>query len=221
MTCSVRVRLLIVSVAGLVGTASVAGCGGNYSSPQATFETAKTAATSENWKAFFDCATPNSLDQIAGSMVFSASMMKGLGGLSGLGDPDKANKINAAMEKMDAVLEKHGVTEDAMKQAVDSAKPKPGQFSMPDFGSLSSMVTNKSQFIADMIVAMRSIEDLPDDDPFSGKFEDAVLTNVKIDGESATGTIESGGKENPVTFKNISGEWKIDLMPLGGAGTTP
>jgi hypothetical protein len=49
-------------------------------SPQAVFESAKSAAQREDWEAFCRCLTPESRDQMAGMMIVAAAMMKGFSG---------------------------------------------------------------------------------------------------------------------------------------------
>jgi hypothetical protein len=182
-----RIAHRITAIILLLGPVACAvGCGaGKYGSPEATFETAKAAAKAKDWKAMWDCYTAESVDTMAGMMVLA-------GGFAG--------------EKTAAVLEKHGVEKPGpgiMAEALKSGK------SPNDMGKdLAKGIGDKTQFIADMQDAMQQQSGNK-----APQFkEDAQLEGLTIDGDSASAKVAFEGKSIPVKFKNINGEWKLDLV---------
>jgi hypothetical protein len=96
-----------------------------------------------------------------------------------------------APAELDAVLEKHGIDlEDGGEDAIANVKDKGACFQ-------------------DLLDFMKSQGDEPEgESPFaSDEFKNATLTDVKIDGTSATGT----AGDEPVHFTQIDGKWLIDL----------
>ncbi|MEQ8785758.1 MAG: hypothetical protein RIC55_05645 [Pirellulaceae bacterium] len=179
----------------LVGMAvCLGGCGGgDYSTPEATFETAKAAGRAKDWKTMYDCYTPESLDTMAGMLALAGSF----GG-----------------EKTAAVLEQHGVDKagpGAMAAAMQAGKAP------HDVGKdLVKNVGDKSQFIADMQNAMEQTRGTE-----AGQFaEDAKLEGLTIDGDSATARMVFEGKSMPLKFKNIGGDWKLEFI-LPTLGESP
>jgi hypothetical protein len=190
-------------------------------SPQAVFETAKSAAEREDWETFCGCLTPESRDQMAGMLVVVAAMMRGFGGLAALGGPEKAQAAQAKIKPIVDVLDKHGLDEATLK----SMRPTPmqvGQTPPDQLQRVLAPIKDRSQFIADMINAMKQFGAPQDSKPLQS---DARLENVVIDGDAATGTVvqtrNGVERRDEMRFKRIGVSWKIDLGTPGvRSGTT-
>lgn len=209
-----RISVLSVGLAAYL-ISTVAGCGGSsaYSSPQATFDTAKAAAGKEDWKGFCQCLTPESRDVMAGEMAMMGVMMQGFAGLGG-----EAGKKSA--EKIGEVLKKHGLDEKSMEAV--KVEPEESKDPKKAMDKMLTPVKDRDAFIGDMFTALKSM------DEGKGKEqkplpEDAQLKDVKIDGDTATGTItakkDGEDKSLPVKFKKIEGKWKLDFDPMASKPT--
>jgi hypothetical protein len=164
------------------------GCGGGDEkkegnaggdTPEATFKTATTAFEKEDWKTFCDCMTPESKDTMAVGMATVGMMMQGFAALGG----EEADKENA---KLKETLAKHGLTEAFFKGLEEKEEPKDEAAAMK---MLLEPVKDRGQFVADMIGTMQAMGDKgPQAGPPIPK--DAKLADVKIDGDTAKGTVE-------------------------------
>ena len=71
----------------------------------------------------------------------------------------------------------------------------------------------------DIADVMEVLGDLGNQPPNAAMKGDANLTDVKIDGDTATAKLEQtlGGQKlsSTIAFKKIDGEWKIDQTPGG------
>jgi hypothetical protein len=214
-------RLLTAALmaAGLVTFA--VGCGngkveGNAGgdTPEETFKTATAAFEKEDWKTFCDCMTPESKDTMAVGMATVGMMIQGFAALGG----DEADKETA---KIKETLAKHGLTEDFFKELEKKEQPNDEAAAMK---MMLEPVKDRGQFVADMMGAMQAMGDKgPQAGPSMPK--DAELKDVKIDGDSAKGSIEfeRDGKQQsePIAFKKIDGKWLMDMtqmMKQGGGG---
>jgi hypothetical protein len=184
--------------------ATVGGCGGGaatHSTPQAVFDAAKTAAEKEDWKSFSQCLTPESRDATAAAVMLAGVMIQGF---SSLGD----EKDKAAGKEIESVLKKHGVDPKTMEEPPAAAASKDPKEEMK---KVIAPIKDRDAFIGDMISAMNKVS------KSKGKGgpmpKDATLKDVKIDGDTATGTItaKDSDKSEEVKFKKIGGSWKMDL----------
>lgn len=211
---AIRCALWLIVVGVLV---SSIGCGGGkYSSPEATFETSKAAAKNNDWKGVYACMTQESVDAMAGMMVFSGSMQKqiGSGPLAALAGAENAEKAKQHAQKIAEIFKRHGVSDDAMK----SGALTPGKMpTSADIAKLGAGIADKPQFLADMMNAMQESADEDDKKKMLAGLGDATLKDVEIDGDAATGTVTSDGKDRPMKFKKVGGEWKIEIALMGGA----
>lgn len=159
----------------LVPALFLAGCGG-ASTPQATFESFKTAMQNEDFETGFTYLTPESQEVMLSVMMMPIGMMKAFG---------------QSPPELDAVLEKHGIDlENGGEDAIAN-------------------VQDKGACFQDLLNVMKEQGGNQDaKSPFDPEeFKDVTLTDVEIDGTSATGM--SGGE--PVYFTQIDGKWLIDL----------
>lgn len=195
--------LLFVSV-------SLTGCGQKkYTSPEAVFEAARSAVADEDMEGFMNCLTSESQDLFSGMLVMLGSMMKGFAALAG-DDADTAE----AVSKMEKVFEKHGLTEDVMKEMEEADESDP----TAAMEKLVEPIKDKAAFVADMLEAFKGLDNEGGSpaDQFKG-----TLKDIKIDGDSASAVLEDGGKTEPIQFKKVKGSWLIHLDPEEFGGGFP
>jgi hypothetical protein len=203
----------IVALAGFAGMVLLASEAAAQSTPEATFETAKSAAKNGDWRGYYDCLTPESLNIMAAAAVISGSVTKVTSVSSA---PDGAGEASDVASRIDAVFAKHGVSADAFK--VDRANPlKPP--AADDLRELASGIKEKSQFISDMRSAMRV--NASKKKGFEEEIAESRLEDVLVRGDTASATVVNGDKRHSIKFKLIAGAWKIDfsfiLASPGGA----
>jgi len=212
MKRSVHTPLLAASLAALVCLTAL-GCGGGgggYDSPQAAFDAMKAASEKKDWKGVCNCMTPDSQDAMAGMMVLSGTVMKAMGAFAAMAGGEEAEKAKAALEKIDQVLKKHGLTEDAMKK-MKGKKPEAPDQQLAVLKELTAPIKDKPAFVAEMIQAFGEMG--PGESEMF--FHDGTLKDVKISGDTATGTVsetvEGEQKDNPISFKKTGGGWLVEL----------
>ncbi len=183
-----------------------------HRSPEAVFQTAKTATENQDWEKFCDCLTPESQDNLAGMLVYGAMMVRSMSGMAAMAGPDKAREAEEKMKPVMAVLERHGLDEQTLKESQAETQRAVGGNRQEMIQKLVSPIKDRGKFVADMINAMREMGQQENATPFQS---DARLEDVKIDGDSATGQIvqtKNGvERKDGIRFQKISGRWKIDL----------
>jgi len=199
--------LLVLSLV----VAPVIGCGGGgYDSPDAVFNAATDFAKKENWQGFADTLTTESQEAMAGGLAMAGLFMKAF---AGFGGASKDEKTKSAFEDMDKVLSKHGLSEEAMKKM--GGEKKKDMSPQEAMAKIAEPIKDKPQFIADMMGVLTKIDPEKQKVPLN---EDAKLTDLKVDGDTAKGTVvtKKDGKEQkqPIAFKKTSSGWKIDIMPM-------
>ncbi len=85
----------------------LAACG-SANSPQGTFDAAKKAVESKNWRGFYNCCDPEN----ASMMVMAGVMMAGFSVIN--------NK--PAEEELNAIMKKHGIADDKKKDPKETMK---------------------------------------------------------------------------------------------------
>ncbi len=208
-------RLLAVAIAaaGLVTLAANDGWGQDSkkaadvgavggATPQETFDAAVAATKKEDWKGLCGLMTKDSQDMMAGGVAMGGMMMQAVFELGGEDEQAAAKKVMAA-------LQKHGLTEKFMKELEDDESIESPEEGMK---KIVTPIKNRPQFIADMMAAFKGAKGFDvDDNPLAG----GTLKNLKIDGDSAKGTIEferdGEKKSEPVAFKKVGGKWLMDI----------
>ena len=185
----------------------IAGCGGGseFSSPEATFATAKAAATKGDYKTFCDCLTTDAQDQLAAGFVFLGGFMQ----LAMMGDDEDAKAMATEIREL---LEKHGVTEDSSSKVnidMNASEKDQGK----EMRKLAAPIKDRPAFIAEFFAVLEK-HGKDKTKPFES---DAKLVDLKTEGDTATATVvqTSEGKEekNSIEFKKVDGAWKIALGP--------
>lgn len=176
--------------------------------PQEAFDQLKVAAKDKNWNKFCGCLTPDSINGIAGGMAMAGGMMKMVASMPMGEDSEKQEAVKKIAGQFDSTLTKFGVT----PEMIGEVNPmKMGDTNL--LTQLGSKIEKKAEFIGAMMNLMEEMaEVMGPGAPGAIEFDDATLVDVKIDGDSATGTINNeNGHSGPVKFKKIEGTWLIDL----------
>ncbi len=202
-TCILGKGMLLLALLGLMAPGCGKSGGTTHATPEDVFKAAKAATDKEDWKGFCDCLTDDSRDTFAGGMAFAGAMMKAFGGLGG-------KDLQAKLKPIDDVFNKHGLTEEALKKTPGGGAEKDMAKAMKE---LVAPVKDKSAFVADMLAALKQAGEGKGKD--SGPFpKDAVLKDLKIDGNTAKGVIvtkQGGEKSEPIEFRKVGAGWKIDI----------
>lgn len=194
-----RARFQAAAVA-MVACGLVAGCSDTrFETPDATFQTAKVAFADNDYSEFCDCLSEDSRDEMAASMVFMGGFMQI--------DTKSEEATDVA-----AVFKKHGLDKESNpKVTINVTAGKKDQ--KDQFKKLVEPIKDRNAFIVDMIAVFRKHK--PDAKPFES---DAKLTDLKIDGQVATATVEQtrDGKKHttPIKFAKNGNHWKIDEFAL-------
>ncbi len=211
MTAGLRITRFIVLVLPLL-----AGCGdkaqsesGDYSTPEATFATAKAAVDNGDYQAFAACFTPEGQDTMAAAFVMIGGMLQYMLEKEET-NPDQA-RANAASLKQ--VLANHGISENSRPNIqIDLNATQAEQ--NKQLRRLAEPVKDKRKFIADFINVMQKVGDKPDARILESNAE---LSDLKVGEETANGTLAQtrDGKErtSPIVFEKIDGAWKISEIP--------
>jgi hypothetical protein len=216
MTTQVRATGACICVLSLLPT--LAGCGVGYSSPEAVASAAKMAIDNKDMAAFYDCLTEESQDTLAGTAVMVGAMMKMMSGMAAMGGAEAAAKAEQATTEVAAVMDKHGVTEDDLKNA--GANP----MMMTDskaIASLAGVVTDKRAFVDDMFTVFNKASNGGPDlgEKFTGELKD-----LKITGDRATAKLATARGDQELDFHNTATGWKlhIDMEKMAAnAGPSP
>ena len=168
-----------------------------YSSPQSVFDAAKTSVDNNDWLAFCLCLDPDSRDKFTASFAMRAVFN------AEFADGDAGKKQSADIK---AVFAKHGITEEMLGEDSDPARSM--EEAMMEF---IKPIKDRMAFVKDM--GEVNGEELKKSWPIKG---DTKLSDVKIDGETAKGTMsfKMGDRERTDTldFKMADGNWTIVMM---------
>ena len=195
---------LILAASLLLSTFAFTGCGGGGSSsslagatPQATFDAMKGAAAKKDWGGMISCMSADSQDMMIGGMSMMVQMMSAFGG---------GDKMKGASD----ILTKHGVK---MEMPTDPAAAANPQDAMK---KATAGVKDKTACLSELMVWFEKNGDEKQKANFNpDEMASAVLADVKIDGDTATGkvTTKKGGEEktDDAHFKKVDGKWYMDL----------
>jgi hypothetical protein len=173
-----------------------------YKSPEAVFAAAEAAKKKGDFKGFFDCLSPASQKRLAADMAYNGLTLKA-DVESGRAPARFKDKIKPIVK----LMEKHGLTEAATKKIMRDA----GRDRVKATRALSGVVKDPETFAVRFMAAM---EKFSGEKP--GKDQPkARLTNVKIDGDRARGTVvvavdDTTHKES-IAFTRVGGGWRIVL----------
>lgn len=166
-------------------------CGGKGAgaTPEATFENARTAGKNKDWKSFFRCCDPRNAELIVGMMLLGA-------GFTAMND-------KAAEAELLELQKKHGL--DKKKPAGGSDPRAAAREELKDVKDLEGLFDDTMKFI-DARSQGKNTADL--------QFADAILKDLKIDGEKAKASaVSAGGKTTSVEFVKRDGLWYLSFNP--------
>jgi hypothetical protein len=167
------------------------GCGGSQSSPEATFKTFTSAMEKRDFKTALSTMTPESQDTMVAGIT-SATMVVTME------NPDKKVEV----EKIDA---KHGVQKiDFSKKSLEELKTAAD--------STYANVKDKGAYLSEIMQWLEKNQPAGMPNP-SKAVTDIKLTDVKIEGDTAKGTVKRTSSEmsQPIEFKKVNGVWLISL----------
>ena len=189
-------KKLTVAVAFLMPVLLLAGCGRSYTSPEAVFTACNDAAKNKDWGTFFNCLSEESQVKMTGDFVMAGAMTTGVKDLPKLGnsDSDPAELV----KKIQSIMKKHGLTEEKIESLKKGGPSK--------LAEIAKSVSNKKGFVTSMMAVMNKFGNNQEQ-----LNKDQKLSNVKIEGDKAVGTVTVDGRENPAHFIKENGSWKIDM----------
>lgn len=177
-----------------------AGCGTEGgTSPQDVFAKIKQAEQDKDYETMVGCTDQESQEKLAAGMYMMAEMMKSFASIGG----DKQGK--EAGENIDRVLKKHGLTKFDPNDMQNFANDQDGAVKL-----IASKIKNKPAFVGDFISAMEKMDNGNSSSSMPTKFN-GDLEDVKIAGDTATGTIIMKGRNEPINFVKENDRWKIKI----------
>jgi len=186
------------------------GCGSSqYETPEATFQTAKSAVERNDCQGFCRCLTTRARDEMAAGLVIAGSLAQLAANLPGAG----TGKVRERAKSIKAVLEKHGLTaQTTPKMSLDLIASKEQQ--KREILKLVEPIADRSAFIADFL---RVIVETADDPEMKFIEPDARLLGLKTESDTATATFaetrQGREKTGPIAFEKVDGQWKISQLP--------
>ena len=174
-----------------------------YATPEAVFEAVVKASKKKDFEAFTACLTPASQDKLAGQLAGVGVMFKAFSAF------DKEGKMKDKIADLDKIMDKHGLTKDALGKLKQTKDPKEIE---QNNKVIAAIVKNKPGFVGEIM------KWLDFDNPAKGKggpFENAELEGLKVTGNKATAMVVTkiDGKEQkqPWEFAKIEGGWRMVL----------
>jgi len=171
-----------------------------YKTPQAVFDAAMAAQERKDFKTAVACVAPEARKDLAASLALNALNIK----------QGNTKEVRKELKPLFDVLDKHGLTEKAVKDVQLGDDPKTVEKSRE---KLKKLIKKPADFAVDYMTAQDKVG--AGERPGESKIK---LTGVKINGDKATGTmsIDFGGSSDtilPVEFVKINGGWKFIPEP--------
>jgi hypothetical protein len=193
--------LLILAVE--AGGCSGHGTGVAGATPQETFDAMKEAAAKKDWNGMVSGMTPQTQDMMLGGM---AMMVQFMGAMPGAGD-----KMKGASD----ILARHGAKVDAsslMSVGADPTKTNPQEA----LKKITGDVKDKVGCLAELMAWFEKNGDANTKNNMRpDQISNSTLSDVKIEGDRATGKITSkvDGQDQTqdVQFLKIDGKWYADM----------
>jgi hypothetical protein len=217
--------LALASVAPLVLTGcedvELGGASAGDDSPQAVTKSLISAIDAGDVGAAYDCFTPETQDVVVGAIVV---MGAGLQVMSA-----EAEKKNVPLPPamvliksagLEPILQKHGITADAVPDLKSRSTPP----SFGEFAKYSNVVDDKRGLFAELGAALMEMAKQQGQVLDMKQFTTGELTDVKIEGDTATAVFKRADGQEDLLFKKTAGGWKlhIDSSKMSpGAATMP
>ncbi len=192
------------------GTSTAAG------TPEEAFKQFQKAAADKDLKGMAALMTPELVDKtfekVFGMVLLSVGFMEALGGEEG----------KKAAKAVFASIEKHGITKDDIEKVTKDKKPDA-------LKELTAKVKDKPGLMGELMDTLQKAGKQDE----KAKKRDAeereatlasTLKDVKVQGDTATATLvhkkldrktkKREEKEDPIKFKKVDGNWRIDEFPM-------
>ncbi len=219
--------LIAIALLGLLVTGCGTGGGAKVQgdSPQDVFDTMKQSMQDQDFETFAHCLTPNSQKKMAATLVVAGGMIIAFSQMGQqMGDEGEAEPDNSAMEKFQNILKDHGIDEKTMQQ------PPPNAENMSQNEVIMAMgekIEDRPGFIAEVMQLMTEISEKEDGSVSNNMAlsADATLGDLEVDDDTASGTLtypmNGEEKTEPIEFKKIDGQWRIELPDQQASGPAP
>jgi len=181
-----------------------------YLSPQEVVEGAKKASRKGDMRAWCQCLTEGSRDRLAAESVVT---MLAIQQAFAKGSKERA----AQARELQQIAERHGLKEDFLAKMHENARVLvDDQASVEEklefSRALLAPVRNRNAFAADMY---KEIQKITGKEGPMDLWKDASLSDVRITGETAKGTMSfDGGGTTTLTFRRQGESWRIDLIAM-------
>ena len=168
-------------------------------SPQALADRLVAAAKKTDGYELAACTVPDDRTGVAGSLVFTTTMMVGAMG------NDEASRADGKKfrAELDAIFKKYGV--DKNIKDPQAVLRKDGE---PDYSALVKGADTVA-LSGDLMKFMRDLPGIAGEGPFAAYTR---ISNVKVDGDKATAT----GADGPLEFVKLGGRWYVHVSPPTG-----
>lgn len=175
-------------------------------SPQAVFEKFFASAAAHEWRAMYSCLTDDTATRMTlGLMAFPLVVLQMQEQFL---EGDEAEAVREQIANFAKILENHNLDPDELRAAMSDMMSDDPETQGAKAAKLLADVRDRAGLFADVagfLHAMDSADDDPDNRP--------RLTDVKIDGDTATGTAHSTGDDDgqPIEFRRVNGKWLLHL----------
>jgi histone H3/H4 len=172
-----------------------------YKTPQDVFDAAEEARAKSDWKTFLHCHTPRMQRDFAAESAYQFGQRRAE--LLAKDDDEKVKDALKENKPVFDVLDKHGLTAKAFDKIVKDA----GKDEEKAKKAILALIEDDLAFTAEALAALDKTAFSP------SKLEGRKLTDVKIDGDKATGAtvgVLSKKEQQSVTFSYVKGGWRID-----------
>jgi hypothetical protein len=184
-------------------------------SPEDVFKAFAAAQKKEDVKTSMSLLTRDSQSAVAGSTGLTALLDKAFFGFMNRHITPTQKKEHSTV--IDKVLNRHGLSEDAMRRIVEKDKTE-AIIDEENLLAIGELVKNKPTFV-DEVFEITTKDESMGKKGFPGFVEisEAKVQEVKIDGQQAKGELtfpdtDPTERKSAIYFKMESGVWKIDLI---------
>jgi len=220
-TTKVFVGMLVIAAVLVIGFFTVGPAGEKvFASPQEAFEASRKASLSGNLANWCQCLTDDSRDYFVAVNAFEIFVQRMRF--------EKAVEADAKspFRAVDDAFAKHGLTPQFMARVAKEANilkdPRASTEEKVAFAkAMLDPVRNPNLFIADVFKAMSKFtnSDLPE---IVDVWKDTELSDLKVTGNTAVGTLSVGDRPGgPIFFRKQGEGWRIDVKDEEKKGRLP
>jgi hypothetical protein len=191
----------------LVGPVAPAALGAD--SPQAVFDQATQAASRQDWRTWCACLSPQTQEFFVQGWIEQGSRWVHLINLGQAVGPAEHQRAQTLLQPLLNILARYGLDEESLYKLPDGSVREERTQALRQ---LAHRVPNHTTFLAEIMVAAR---EAGQPGPSVAWDPNARLTNVQINGDTATGMSiqahQGRSFDLPIRFRQIGGQWTIDL----------